>query len=127
MVEVKPESTPKQCALRAAGHLKKAALLTSLLEQTLSHIESLLSTVVERSKKIIKRLDFSRESSAQFESGLRKHETVLGRLESLLTHVATETVTIDSELSIVPECLTEPIYELSIKKKSTSSSSRAQY
>ena len=77
MVDSAAAASMKQNVLTASGLLKKAALLSSLLEQTLSHIQSLLDTVVERTKKIIKRLDFLNDQSS-IESALKSHSQVLG-------------------------------------------------
>ena len=108
MVESRPDLKPpapdgKHCALQAAGHLKKASLLGTLLDQTLQHIQALLSTVIARTKQIVKRLGLGVPVNlSSFAAALSSQTTVLQRLEGLLTHVANETVSIDAELSAVP-------------------------
>lgn len=49
----------KKCVLTASGQLNKATLLITLLEQVQGHIESLLETVIDRTKKIVRRLDLN--------------------------------------------------------------------
>ena len=121
MVESRPDlktSPPdgKHCALQAAGHLKKASLLGTLLDQTLKHIQALLTTVIDRTKQIVKRLGLGVPVNlSSFAAALNSQSTVLQRLEGLLTHVANETVSIDAELSVAPDCLADPVFQIETK------------